>query len=95
MKFITVRELRLALGKVWQDLEREKEIVVTSSGKPVAILSDISGDRLEETLRALRRARTQTAVSRMRRSSLDAGRDRISEKEIEDEIRSVRRSLRR
>ena len=39
MKFIIVRDLRGRSGQVWTKLAREREVVLTSNGKPIAILS--------------------------------------------------------
>lgn len=45
MKFITVRELRGRSGQVWNKLARERDIILTSNGKPIAILSAVSKKR--------------------------------------------------
>ena len=50
MKFVTVRDLRGKSGQVWKDLARERDIVLTSNGKPVAILSAVTERNLEESL---------------------------------------------
>ncbi len=42
MRFITVRDLRGRPGQVWSKLSREKEVILTSNGKPIAILSAVS-----------------------------------------------------
>ncbi len=39
MKFVTVRDLRGKTAALWKQLEQEKELVVTSNGKPIAVLS--------------------------------------------------------
>jgi antitoxin (DNA-binding transcriptional repressor) of toxin-antitoxin stability system len=46
MKFITVRELRGRSGQVWNTLAREREVILTSNGKPIAILSAVSEENL-------------------------------------------------
>ncbi len=92
MKFITVRDLRLTPGKVWKRLRKENELVVTSNGKPVAILCGVDSDNLEDGLVALRRARAQMAVSAMRKSAAERGLDKIKPDEINELIRRTRRS---
>ena len=47
MKFITVRELRGRSGQVWNKLARERDMILTSNGKPIAILSAVSEETLE------------------------------------------------
>ncbi len=72
--------------------EKERDLVITYNGKPVAVLSGIEGDRLEEYLKALRRARATLAVSKIQERSRHKGLDGISQAEIEAEIQAVRRS---
>lgn len=95
MRFVTARELRNRSSQLWEDLAREKELVVTVNGKPVALITDIGQSDLEETLRVLRRTRAQTALSRARRASVVAGRDQLTSAEIENEIKAVRRGRKR
>ncbi len=38
MKFVSSRELRINPGAVWHLLRQEKDLVITSNGKPVAVL---------------------------------------------------------
>lgn len=92
MRFVTVRELRATSAQVLRNLPSEGEIVVTSNGRPVAVLAPVDEAGLEETLRAFRRARAVEAVASLQRQSAEAGRDRITPDEIEAEIRDVRRA---
>lgn len=91
-RFITVRDLRLKSGEIWRELKRERDLVITSNGKPVAVLSDIEGNNLEEYLKILRRARATVAVNKIQERSRREGLDKISEAGIEAEIQAVRRS---
>jgi antitoxin (DNA-binding transcriptional repressor) of toxin-antitoxin stability system len=95
MKFITVRDLRGRSGQVWTKLAREREIILTSNGKPIAILSAVSEDTLEESLTAVRRARAVAAVEKIQRQSVQAGTDKLSPTEIAAEIRAVRKARHR
>lgn len=92
MKFITVRELRGRSGQVWNTLARERDIILTSNGKPIAILSAISEETLEESLAAVRRARAVAAVEQLQRQSIRAGMDKLSPTELAAEIRAVRKA---
>ncbi len=69
MNFISVRELRNNSASVWKKLESERDMVVTSNGRPIAILSETSSEDFEASLSALRQARAQLAVARMRQST--------------------------
>ncbi len=90
MRFVSVRELRGQSAAVWTTLADEKDLVITSNGKPIALLSATSEERLEESLRALRRARAELAAASMQRASLAAGADRLTLDEINAEIDAVR-----
>lgn len=92
MKFITVRDFRIRPGSVWSNLERNEEVVITSSGKPIALLTGISDTNFEETLKILRRTKAEIAISKMRKVALKKGMSRLSKDEIESEIKSARRA---
>ena len=69
--------------------------VVTSNGKPIAVLSATSEEPLEESLDAVRRARAQAAVAAIQQASRNRGTDGLSLDEINAEIDAARRSRRR
>jgi len=92
MKLISTRELKLKSADVWGQLEQEGELVVTSHGKPVALLTNIPDGDIETTLTAFRRARAQMALSNIRRSAQERGLDRMTKEEIDVEIKSARRA---
>lgn len=94
MEFITVRDLRLQPAAVWDKLRRQGEVILTSNGRPVAVIAGIEEDEVEETLSALRRARAQAAASRLRRAAAAGGLDRISTREVEAEIAAARQARR-
>ena len=92
MRFVSVRDLRGKSSEIWRRVGAEKDLVVTANGHPIAILSTVSEDSLEESLAAIRRARAAQAVESMQRASAASGRDRLSQAEIDAEIRAVRRA---
>jgi antitoxin (DNA-binding transcriptional repressor) of toxin-antitoxin stability system len=91
MKFISVRDLRGKSAEGWKNFPGEREMVVTSNGRPIAILAAVSESNLEESISAFRQARAVEAVVSLQRGSLEQGTDRITTKEIEAEIREVRK----
>ena len=91
MKFISVRDLRGKSAQIWRQLSNEKDMVVTSNGKPIAILSTISENTLEESLSAIRQARAVVAVEAMQSESIRSGSDHIKLSEINAQIACVRR----
>jgi antitoxin (DNA-binding transcriptional repressor) of toxin-antitoxin stability system len=90
MKFISVRDLRGKSAEIWKDLPKEREVVVTSNGRPVAILSVVNESNLEESLSAIRQARAAEAVMSLQRRSVEQGTDGIAMDEIDAEIKAVR-----
>ena len=91
MKFLSVRELRGNSAAVWKDLPEERDMVVTNNGRPIAILSTVGESGVEESLRAIRRARAASAVAKLQSQSVARGLDRLSDDEINEEIAIVRR----
>jgi antitoxin (DNA-binding transcriptional repressor) of toxin-antitoxin stability system len=90
MTFVSIRDMRTRPGEVWQQLQAEGDLIVTSSGRPFALMIAAEGDEVEELLLALRRARAQLAVSRMRKQANAAGLHRLSLEEINAEIQQTR-----
>ena len=91
MRFVSVRELRGQSAAVWKTLAKEKDLIVTSNGKPIALLSATSDENLEESLSSLRRARAQAAATAMQQASVRIGADRLSLRDINAEIDATRR----
>ena len=95
MRFISVRDLRSKSSEVWRRVQKEKDIVVTSNGRPVAILSGVSEENLEESLTAIREARAIQAVESMQLSARRKGLDLLPDEEIIKEIQAVRKARRK
>jgi antitoxin (DNA-binding transcriptional repressor) of toxin-antitoxin stability system len=91
MKFVSLRDLREKSGEVWKALPIKGQMVITRRGRPVAILVAVNESNLEESLAALRRARTVEAVASLQQWSVKQGTHRISMEEIDAEIKEVRR----
>lgn len=91
MKFLSVRDLRGKSAQVWKELPEEREMVVTSNGRPIAILAAITEANLEESLSAFRQARAVEAVVSLQRRSIQQGTSKISMDEINEEIKAVRK----
>lgn len=91
MKFISVRDLRTSPAQVWKNLPEEKEMVITNNGRPIALLTPISDENLEETISAMRRARAVNAIKNMQLNSVKTGKNGMTEEEIKEEIRQSRK----
>ena len=95
MKFITVRDIRTSPAQIWKQLPEEQEMVITNNGRPIALLTPITDQSLELTLSAVRRARATAAVQNMQKTARDTGVDRMTDDEIDEEIRAARRERKR
>lgn len=93
MKFLSVRDLKGKSARVWKDLEGEKEMVITSNGRPIALLSAVNEQNLEEQLQILRRTRAVQALASVQRGSVKKGTDRLTQAEIEREIVAARKEM--
>lgn len=95
MDFVTIRDLRVDAGKVWEKLETERELVVTRNGKPFALLTTTRPNTVEQDLKTLRQARAQAAVAAMQRRAAKLGLDKMTLAEINAEIAATRRERRK
>jgi hypothetical protein len=93
MDFVTLKEFQAEPEKVWRKLTKSREIVVTRNGKPFALLTETSPAKLEDELRALRRARAEVGVASMRTRAAARGLNKMTTKEIDAKIRAARRTL--
>ena len=94
MKFLSTRELRNRPGFV-RELAQKEDLVLTVNGKPIAMLLGFEEGELEETVRAVRQARAQRALSRMRREAAKRGLEKTSLSAIDAEIRAIRSKRKR
>jgi antitoxin (DNA-binding transcriptional repressor) of toxin-antitoxin stability system len=91
MKFISVRDLRSKSAQVWKQLPQEREMIITSNGRPIAIIAAISDSDMEESLSAFRQARAVEAVASLQRRSVAMGNDKMTMDGIDAEIKAARR----
>jgi antitoxin (DNA-binding transcriptional repressor) of toxin-antitoxin stability system len=94
MRFISVREMNTRPKEIWEKI-KEEELVITCNGKPIALLSAVSEETLEKTLRMIRRGRALMALEEMQKKSLASGLDKITDVAIEAGIRAVRKTRRK
>jgi antitoxin (DNA-binding transcriptional repressor) of toxin-antitoxin stability system len=94
MKFISIRDLRNNTAGLRRDLQADREIVVTANGRPIAVMTRVGPDNVEEEILAIRRARARTALSRMRVRAKAEGLDRLSMDQINAIVAQARRERR-
>jgi antitoxin (DNA-binding transcriptional repressor) of toxin-antitoxin stability system len=95
MKFLSVRDLKTKSSQVWKDLPDQKDMVITSNGRPIALLSSINENNLDQILSAFRQARAMEAVNSIQYESVRKGTDKITLEEINNEIKAVRSKRKR
>lgn len=92
MRFVSVRDLRGKSAEVLRNLSEEREVVITSNGRPVAILAAVDESSLEESLSAFRQVRAVDTVARLQSASMRTGTDSLTAEDIEGEIEAVRKT---
>jgi len=98
MKLIAIQDLKQP-RRLKERLQSEKELLLTSDGRPVAVLVHVDASEDPETvIQSIRDSRTRLALSRIRQAAASSNAARLSLAEINREIaatRKPRRSLRR
>jgi len=90
MKFVTVKDLRDSPAAIWKKLSSEREMVVTNNGKPIALLTPVSDEMLEDMVTAVRRAKALIAMKRMQKISAAVGNDKMTIEKINEVIKDLR-----
>ena len=90
MKFVTVRDFRTSPSSIWKKLPYERELVITNNGKPIALLTPLSDETLEDTISAVRKAKALNAMKKMQEISASLGNDKMTLKEINAIIKDAR-----
>jgi prevent-host-death family protein len=94
VKFVSSRDLRINPGAIWKRLREEKDLVITSNGKPVGVLTFADEDSLEDVLTTLRQGRALSAAARIRQNAARKRMNQLSDHDIETIIQRTR-ALRR
>jgi antitoxin (DNA-binding transcriptional repressor) of toxin-antitoxin stability system len=94
MSFLSVRELRGNSARIWRELPKEREMVVTSNGHPVAVLTAVDDRNVEESLAAWRRVRATQAIADIQQQSVQKGTAELSMDDVDAEIKKARQDRR-
>jgi cell division protein FtsX len=87
IRYVKSKEIRSNPAILW----KENETIITSNGKPIAIVIRIENDLdIESNLAAFRQVKAMRAVEEMRLISKQKNLDKLSDKEIEEIIDEVR-----
>jgi antitoxin (DNA-binding transcriptional repressor) of toxin-antitoxin stability system len=93
MKFISIRDLRRKTSEIKKSLARN-DLVLTSNGRPFALVSRVSEESLEEELKALQQARAKVALDRLREEARERGLSGVSMEKVDQIIAEVRKGRR-
>ncbi|MCL2477943.1 MAG: type II toxin-antitoxin system Phd/YefM family antitoxin [Treponema sp.] len=91
MKFVTVRDFRTSPSSIWKKLPSERELIITNNGKPIALLTPLSDETLEDTVSAVRKAKAVNASRKMQEISVSLGNDKMTFEEINAIIKETRK----
>lgn len=94
MKFVGIKELRYHPKEIIESMNTGNEVIITMNGKPKAIMTPVEGSQIEQYLKAIRQTKAFMALSNIQESSIKKGTDKISDKEINQEIKAVRKHRR-
>jgi len=94
MSFISLRELRTSTSKINDMLTDDGKIVVTSNGKPKAVMIQVNENDFEETLAVLNQIKLAKAINNIRRTAQSSGASEMSLDEINAEIAQSRKERR-
>jgi antitoxin (DNA-binding transcriptional repressor) of toxin-antitoxin stability system len=90
MKFVTVKGLAASSADIWKQLPSEREMIVTSNGKPIALITPVSDEMLEDMVTAVRRAKALSAMKKMQEISASLGNNKMTLESINAVIKEVR-----
>ena len=94
MSFVSFRELRTSTAKINDMLTDNGKIVVTSNGKPKAVMIQVNENDFEETLAVLNQIKLTKSINNMRASAERSGAAEMTLDEINAEIALSRKERR-
>jgi antitoxin (DNA-binding transcriptional repressor) of toxin-antitoxin stability system len=92
MNFVAIKDLKQP-RRLKQRLQAEKELLLTSDGRPVAVLVNVdNAEDPESLLQSIRDSRSRLALSRIRESARRTGVFRFAPEQIDREIAAARKA---
>jgi prevent-host-death family protein len=95
MSTISVSELKKKPASQWLKSAGKDDLVVTSKGRPVAVLLRIASASLESTRTLMRSVRALQSQAALQQAAASRSTARLTMSEIDAEIATVRRARRR
>ncbi len=91
MGYCSVRDLRNAKKEVWDNLEKDGELIVLNNGKPRALIFDVNNENVDIMIKAVRQAKAMISFNQMREKAQNSG--FMSDEEINIEINEARKAM--
>ena len=91
MNFVSFRELRTSTARISEMLSDDGKIVVTSNGKPKAIMIQVDEADFEDTLAMLTQVRLARSIKNIRSAAQRSGSAEMTLDEINAEIMQSRK----
>ncbi len=95
MKTFSIRDFRTRPRQAQRALAKDGQALLTSNGRPVALMVHVDSDSLEDAVESLRRARALQALREIRNDAKVRGLDRLSVAKIDTIIARTRKARRR
>ena len=92
MSTISINDLKKQSADQWIKSVDKNDLIVTSQGRPVAVLLPINAKSLEPTLSALRSVRAVQAQIALQQAADANGTSGLSMDDIDAEIKAVRQA---
>jgi antitoxin (DNA-binding transcriptional repressor) of toxin-antitoxin stability system len=94
MKLIAIQDLKQP-RQLKERLKAEKELLLTSDGRPVAVLVNVDASEDPETvIQSIRDSRSRMALSRVREAAAQSGMTALTLDQINREIVAARKARR-
>ena len=92
MKYFGIKDLQTKSKELHLSLKRDKLVSLTHHGKPYALMVEVGEDDYLDYVSALAGLHAKIAMRRAQQRAVDAGLDKMSLSDINQEIQSVRRA---
>ncbi len=92
MKFITVREFRSNTAKMWRQLQKEHQLIVTRRGKPVAMLTSTNEKDIGDAILRDQGRKALAALDQLQISAKANGLSTMSMSQIDKTIADSRKT---
>jgi PHD/YefM family antitoxin component YafN of YafNO toxin-antitoxin module len=79
---MSIREFRASTGQLKELLASKENVVLTSNGKPTAIIIDANEENFENTLRDIRLMKAKRAIESIQKHAENNGLDKMTLEEI-------------